>query len=522
MTISRRRFVGNAAKLSASLVAAGLPSSSLFARGRYDVVNHKLLPSEKEVWEGVEFMNGLGVRFSGSSAHQKYVAYVEDHFKSFGMDLDQIPHTSLVRWDLRQCSLKIASGSQAGKDVPISSYCRYTKTTGSDGATGELVYCGKAEGGPSLIEVILGISRSIEKASPRTMPTIPADLQGKIALVEVVAEPLPYGALWKDHIRGVYNSEGNSDFPAVQKTAPAYGAAALPMSFNADLAKAGTIGVIYAWSNLADDDAAGQMKVGSSAISEVWVGQTAGRELRALADSGGTVTLTVEADTVPNVPTHTTLATLAGTSADEVILLWTHTDGNNAIEENGGIAILNLMKYFSRLPQSARKRTIACVLSEAHFNEEYIPRSAWLKERPDLVHKAVAEVSIEHLGCGEWIDNPGSNSYKGTGAPELAFAFCPMDPMSDVMLESVRGTKSGKTAVIDSEMNAFTPAILFYRLSHIPFIGFICAPPYLVAEGPHGHIEKLSSSQFHEQMTAFANVIHRLDSIPKSELRTSG
>jgi len=65
MTISRRRFVGDAAKFSAAgLVAAGVPSSALFARGRSDAVDHKLLPSEKEVWEGVEFMNNLGVRFS--------------------------------------------------------------------------------------------------------------------------------------------------------------------------------------------------------------------------------------------------------------------------------------------------------------------------------------------------------------------------------------------------------------------------------------------------------------------------
>jgi hypothetical protein len=327
--------------------------------------------------------------------------------------------------------------------------------------------------------------------------------------------------MWKDHVRSVYSSEGQYDFPAVQKTAPAYGAARLPMGFNADLAKAGALGVIYAWANLADDDASGQMKGGSHAISEVWVGQTAGRQLRELSANHGNVTLTIEADTVSNIPTHTTLATLPGMSSDEVILLWTHTDGNNAIEENGGVAVMNLMKYFSRLPQSARKRTITCVLSEAHFNEEYIPTTAWIKERPDLVQKAVAEVSIEHLGCGEWIDHPETNSYKGTGARELAFAFCPLEPLSDVMLQSLRGTKSGNTAVIDSEINAFSPAIWGYRLSHIPLIGFICTPPYLLAEGPRGHIEKLSSAQFHEQTIAFANVIHKLDGIPKSELKIS-
>ena len=226
----------------------------------------------------------------------------------------------------------------------------------------------------------------------------------------------------------------------------------------------------------------------------------------------------MEAETVPNVATHTTLATLPGTSLDEVILLWSHTDGNNAIEENGGIAILNLMRYFSRLPQTSRNRTITCVLSEAHFNEQYIATSAWVKERPDLVHKAVAEVGIEHLGCREWADDGVANTYKATGRPELTFAFCPEDPLSEVMLRSVQGTKSGKTAVIDSEVNAFSPSIWGYRISKIPLIGFIAAPPYLLAEVSNGHIDKLSSSQLYGQLIAFANVIHELDIIPKNRL----
>ena len=72
------------------------------------------------------------------------------------------------------------------------------------------------------------------------------------------------------------------------------------------------------------------------------------------------------------------------------------------------------------------------------------------------------------------------------------------------MFTSLQGTDSGKTAVIDSEVNAFSPAIFGFRISHIPLIGYICTPPYLLAEAPHGHIEKLSSKLYHEQLIAFA------------------
>lgn len=507
MKISRRKFVGYAAK-STALIASALETGQLFAAGSDTPVNLKLFPSERSVWDDVVYMNNLGVRFSGSPAHTKFVKFLEDGLISLGMKLDPIPHTSLVRWDLCRYALSIASGPQSGKELRVGFCGRYGETTGEQGVTGELIYCGKAE----VPQVF-----SYTKNGPRSMPSVPPNVRGKIALIEVNAAPWPYGEMWKGHVRGVYNSSGSTLLPAVQKTAAAYTAARLPMDFKENLQRAGAIGVVFAWSNLADDDASGQLKVDMAVIPELWVGQTAGRELKELAAKGGQVKLIVDADTVSNVPTHTTVATLPGQS-DETILLWTHTDGNNAVEENGGVAILNLMKYFSRLAPSDRKRSITCVLSEAHFNEQYISTSAWMKERPDLVRKAVAEVTIEHLGCGEWVDDPESNSYKATGERELAFAFCPKDPMSDVMLEALKGTNSGKTAVIDTDLNAFTPAILGYRISKIPTIVFIAAPPYLLSQGPHGHIEKLSSRQFHEQTIALAKVIHRLHRIPKSEL----
>jgi hypothetical protein len=45
-------------------------------------------------------------------------------------------------------------------------------------------------------------------------------------------------------------------------------------------------------------------------------------------------------------------------SSDEVIIVNTHTDGPNATEENGGLGILALAKYFSRLPKIERRRTL--------------------------------------------------------------------------------------------------------------------------------------------------------------------
>jgi hypothetical protein len=515
MSIGRRRFLQDSAKISSlALFTTGLVDPlRLLAEGQGPQVDQKLFPGEKEVWDGVVFMNGLGTRYTGSPAHEKYMAFLDEKLAALGLQVQKIPHTALVRWDVGKHGVKIAAGAGAGREVPISSFCTYSATTGPEGVTGDLVYCGSI-GSPTTALNQTGAGRG------GTSLALQADMKGKIALVEVAAQPVPFGEWFRGHVREVYNSEGVAELPELENTA-AFAGFGMPRSLASDLLKAGALGIIYAWTNLSDDNAAGQTKMGAwGPLPALWVGLKTGKELRQLAQSGGRVTLALEAETTPDVPTHTILATLPGMSSDEIILLWTHTDGNNAIEENGGIAMLNLMKYFSRLSKTSRNRTIVCVISEGHYAEQYVPTSAWVKERPDLIEKAVALVSIEHLGCREWVDDPVANTYKGSGRPETGWAFCPTTPMPDVMVDSLKGTNAGKIAVMDSDVHSFSPGMAAYRAAKVPTIAYICTPPYLLAEGPNGHIQKLDSRQYHEQVRAFGNVIHRLDKMPKSSLKS--
>jgi hypothetical protein len=514
MTMARRRFLKDSAKISslAMFSSALVDPLHLFAATQGPQVDQKLFPGEKEVWDGVVYMNGLGTRYTGSPAHQKYMAFLDKGFADLGLSVDAIPHTALVRWDIGKYGVKIASGVGAGKEISTSSFCTYSGTTGPEGVTGDLIYCGSIGSATSPLNQT-GPGRGGSGL------TLPADLKGKIALVEVASSPVPFGEWFKGHVREVYNSEGAAELPEVENSA-AFAGFGMPRNLASDLQKAGALGIIYSWTNLSDDNAAGQTKMGAwGPLPALWVGIKNGKEMRQLAQSGGRVTLTLEAKTTSDVPTHTIVATLPGVSSDEIILLWTHTDGNNAIEENGGIAMLNLMKYFSRLPKSSRNRTIVCVISEGHYAEQYVPTSAWVKERPDLIEKAVALVSIEHLGCREWVDDPVANTYKGSGRPETGWAFCPTAPMPDIMVDSLKGTNSGKIAVMDSDVHSFSPGMAAYRAAKVPTIAYICTPPYLLAEGPNGHIQKLDSRQYHEQVMAFGNVIHRLDKTPRSALK---
>src|SRR5262249_42718267 len=115
-----------------------------------------------------------------------------------------------------------------------------------------------------------------------------------------------------------------------------------------DLKAAGVRGVILAHTAISDEHAALLYAPFGRALQDVptlWVGRNAGVQLRKLADAGGEVTLTLDASVVPDTSTETLIATLPGTAPDEMIIVNTHTDGNNATEENGGLGAVALAQY---------------------------------------------------------------------------------------------------------------------------------------------------------------------------------
>src|SRR5262245_2221227 len=108
-------------------------------------------------------------------------------------------------------------------------------------------------------------------------------------------------------------------------------------------------------------------------VPALWVGRDSGARLRQWTGTRARATLTLEAALVPDTHSDALIATLPGSSPREILIIHWHTDGPNAVEENGGLGILALAKYFARLPVSARTRTLVFVLVPGHFARAYVP-----------------------------------------------------------------------------------------------------------------------------------------------------
>jgi hypothetical protein len=314
-----------AASVSA-LAAARRPS--LLAAGPGNSLRPGMLPTQKEVWDQQVWMAQLGPKYTGNKAHTTFVEFLATELKRIGLDVARERYT-LPRWDARRWEIAVAPASGAIFKAPVTSYFPYSGQTPATGVTGELVFAGRN-------------------------PTFTLDgLQGKVVLVECPINTRQWSEQYK--IWGLHPADEH--FPTA--TRPARG----PVADLTPFQKAGAVGVILAWTDISDANAADQYTPFSRPpqnIPGLYVGRDTGARLRSLAGTGAKATVILEADVFPDTPTETLIATLpgAGTQLDEIIIVNTHTDGPNATEENGALGILALMKYFSKIPRSERKRTL--------------------------------------------------------------------------------------------------------------------------------------------------------------------
>jgi len=479
MSISRREFLGSAA----AALAAGAPVESY---------RPNLLPSQKEVWDWQVWMAKLGPKYTGNPAHVQFVDFLAAQLKSAGLEVARERYT-FPRWEARRWELSIAPASEKPFRAPVTSYFPYSGQTPASGVTGELVFAG-------------------------SNPSFRLDqLHGKIALIDFACNVRKFGEIYEPW--GIHPAD--AAFPTSIR--PARGAVNDLTQFQ----KAGAVGVVLAWTDVSDANAADQYTPFSRPpqnIPGLYVGRETGARLRSLASplaSGGAkATLILEAQTFPDSPTDTLIATLAGAS-DESIIVNTHTDGTNATEENGGIGIVALARYFSRIPKSERKRTLVFPLTTGHFAGPWVPSiRGVITKYPELIKKTVAAVTVEHLGCREWMDG-ASFRYRATGENEWSVAITETKSTAQALLEALHGSASRRTAVVNPVHGGWLGEGASLTRAGIPTIGYIPQPNYLLAAPADGCIEKLSAELMYSQIQDFAKTIHILDRIPAIELKKS-
>jgi len=478
MPVSRRAFMRWAAAMYAAAMPRGLAAQSSGFRA-------PLLPSRQEVWEQQIWMAKLGPKYTGNRAHAEFVEFLATGMQKLGLEVAREQYR-FPRWEARRFDLAVGGPTGASAPTKVTSYFPYSGQTTAAGATGALVYAG---------------------ANPKFSLD---NLQGKVALVDCPVTTRKFAELYR--VWGL-NPSGDR-FP--EATRPARG----PVADLTPFKNAGAVAVILAWTDISDDNAADQYTPFSrppQGIPGLYVGRDTGAKLRALAGAGATATVVLEADTVADTPTDTVVATLPG-ATDETIILNTHTDGPNATEENGALGLLALAKYFARIPKAERRRTLVFPMTTGHFAGPWVPSiRGFISKYPDVIKRTVAAVTVEHLGCREWLDDAELH-YKDTGRMEWSVAITPSKPMADRLLTALHGSRD-RAGVVNPVNGGFLGEGNSLSRAGIPTIGYIPQPNYLLAGPANGCIEKLSAELMHSQIEVFAKLVHQIDATAAQELK---
>ncbi|MEA2386614.1 MAG: hypothetical protein QOJ22_788, partial [Thermoleophilaceae bacterium] len=274
-------------------------------------------------------------------------------------------------------------------------------------------------------------------------------------------------------------------------------------------------------------------------VPGLFLGADQGKRLTDAIEAGEnpTARITIKA-AFKRVSTPTVLATLPGTSPQRLVID-SHTDGTNAAEDNGPVAMIAIARYLSKLPAACRPRTVQFAFSTAHFYQrpagpdERDGGAEQLAKRLDADYDkgtVSAVVVLEHLGAIEYDEfdrktGPGSR-LAPTGLRAIQFAaVTPSPPLVQAVQDVVQSYDMQRTIILqgaDAPGNTVPQHCSFggegtpYAKHLLPTVGVIAAPQSLY--DPAFGLEGIDFDVMHSEVLGWTELINRMGAMSQPEV----
>jgi hypothetical protein len=446
--------------------------------------------------------NQKGLRATGSAAHERYVDDLREDLRRAGVQRLRFESVPMERWTTTRWSLDLLGGPGAGP-VRTASYIPYSGQTPAQGVTGPLAY-----------------------VEPGTTPA-PGSLAGRIAVFDVPLAPVPFGIFTGLGYEGrVHDPRGELD-PTRPYRRPYLGQDVVIEALEA-LGAAGAVGAVGVL-DYPFDGAKGSYFPYDGVLRGVpglYVDRATGAALRDRGRAGVPARLTLPAQ-VRRVRSRNLIGFIPGRSR-QLVTLHCHTDGSNAIEDNGPYVIVAMSQYLARLPRRALPRTIMILLTTGHFAGGNGARAFRARHADGLVRRTNAALTIEHLGLREWDELP-SGRMGPTGRFEAGGVFAPGSrPLVDAAYAALRRAGAAPAGVLrpvnpdasGDPNEAAWPGEGQYLFAGggMPTANYITGPTYLLNWGITT-TDKIDFRRVRREAIAFTEMVLRLGRTPRGPLR---
>jgi hypothetical protein len=445
-----------------------------------------------------ERLDEIGLRATGSRVHARYADDLAARLERAGVSDVRTEPVPLRRWQPGEPALDVLEGAEAGA-VTVANYIPYSGSTAAGGTTAPLA----ADPGGALA---------------------PGSLAGRIVLFDVADAPLTNGFFDAIDYGQPHHSPGYD--PSAPYLRPWAGQGGVGRRLEA-LRAAGAVGAIGVLSAPLEAARGTYMPYDGKLrdIPALFLDSAAGARLRGVARAGGNVRLTLAAE-VDSITTPNLVGVIPGAS-DELVILQSHHDGTNGVEDNGQEAIVAMSQYLARLPKGALPRTVLVLLSTGHFAGDALGTESFIaRHRDDVIAQTKATVTIEHLGAGEWLPN-SAGVYEATGRYELGgFFSSPYSTIVDLGRAALQDAK----VTDDRLLKPFSPDPRapngkrwpgdgegFWAMAGLASLNFITGPTYLLGAG-FDTSKLVDVAALRRQAIAFTDLVLQLTRAPAAGL----
>jgi hypothetical protein len=514
------RFIGRREVLAGGVglaVASSLPLQSLAAsivKRSVAGFRPELSPSADQLGAWLRKLHDFGpIRFTGTPQCRAFEEFLASQITGLGYSLERDQYR-LMSWscDLhRDCQLSLTEDGKSARDVEVIAYYPFAASTRMSGpVTGRVLYAGV---GDAAVKELAGKIDPAELAQSIVVVDMPLAGGGARTTPILYPDRFPQGL--SDPYRGP-NPASQGGRPSMEAVEGRCKALVLCYTDVSDEAAR------YNWLPFSDKH---------RSTPALWVGHSGSETLRA-ASGGASLTLRCDATLTPDSRADTLVATLPGKS-DEVVFLTTQTDGPNECNENGGLGLLALATYASKIPAAQRRRTLVVCMPTGHYAFGAVADTVTgsgrrggtagaIEKRPELVKRIVGQIALEQMGANEWV--AADMNWKPTGQPAPDM-WIPTDKThaasTQLFMAATRGEdpRFSRAYVVQSGMAPGEGGAL--RNLGLPGIGLMGTPQYFFRADPKGVIDKLDPRIMKNQVDFATKMMILMDRLSIEQLNGS-
>lgn len=265
----------------------------------------------------------------------------------------------------------------------------------------------------------------------------------------------------------------------------------------------------------------------------VYAGSEEARVLKKAAEQGLNASISVKAE-VRDTTQRQISARLQGLN-NETIYVVCHTDGNTYVQDNGVSALINMARYFGKLPMEQRRKTIEFVFTTGHLGYAS-DTTITFAERLDRSYdndETVLVVALEHMGTREILPvgspsgTANGRALQSTGQNEIV-VWCvgPSEYLQNISIASAKARNLDRlfitpgTSISDMDMvpeySSFGGLGTSFHQHLIPTTSIISGPWSLWA--PKFGALAVDYNRLRDQTRAFADVIAAVQPLSKQQI----